>query len=153
MKAECVCPFVMFGHSAKSYILQVSQDLVKRYKEEIQELRRSQVKSLGLIAHSKEMRRILELAHHVAKSDSTILVYGDSGTGKGVLAKYVNNDLFMLLKTNPLGLHTIAFPFNCSSAVYPQFLFYVILATCWNFTCFLLCIFIFCRLLYGIILT
>ncbi len=70
--------------------LEEAQKLVKRYKEEIQELRRSQVKSLGIIAHSREMRRILELAHHVAKSDSTILVYGDSGTGKGVLANYVH---------------------------------------------------------------
>jgi PAS domain S-box-containing protein len=70
--------------------LEDAQELVKRYKEEIQELRKSRVKSLGVIAHSKEMKRIFELAHHVAKSDSTILVYGDSGTGKGVLAKYIH---------------------------------------------------------------
>ena len=70
--------------------LEDAQELVKRYKEEVQELRKSQIKSRGLIAHSKEMNQILELAHHVAKSDSTILVYGDSGTGKGVLAKYVH---------------------------------------------------------------
>ena len=62
--------------------LEDAQELVKRYKEEIQELRKSQVKSRGVIAHSKEMKGIFELAHHVAKSDSTILVYGASGTGK-----------------------------------------------------------------------
>jgi PAS domain S-box-containing protein len=70
--------------------LEDAQELVKRYKEEIQQLRKSQVKSPGVIAHSKEMKRIFDLAHHVAKSDSTILIFGGSGTGKGVLAKYVH---------------------------------------------------------------
>jgi len=70
--------------------LEDAKELVKRYKEEVQELRKKQVKSLGLIAHSKKMKRILELAQHVAPTDSTILIYGKSGTGKGVLSKYIH---------------------------------------------------------------
>ncbi len=70
--------------------LEDAKELVKRYKEEVQELRKKQVKSLGLIAHSTKMKRILELAQHVAPTDSTILIYGKSGTGKGVLSKYIH---------------------------------------------------------------
>ena len=70
--------------------LEDAQELVKRYKEEIQELRKNQVKSLGLIAHSREMQRILELSQHVAPTESTILISGESGTGKGVLTKYIH---------------------------------------------------------------
>ena len=70
--------------------LEDAQELVKRYKEEIQELRKKQIKSLGLISHSNKMQRILELAQHVAPTDSAILIYGESGTGKGVLTKYIH---------------------------------------------------------------
>ena len=70
--------------------LEDAQMLVKRYKGEIQELRQRQVRPHGLIAQSKIMRRILELVQHVAPTDSTIFVHGKSGTGKGVLTKYIH---------------------------------------------------------------
>ena len=39
---------------------------------------------------SPGMQRALQLAHQVASSDATILIRGDSGTGKGVLAKAIH---------------------------------------------------------------
>lgn len=70
--------------------LEDAQELVKRYKEELQELRKNQIKSVGLIAHSREMQRIIKLSQHVAPTDSTILIYGESGTGKSILTKYIH---------------------------------------------------------------
>lgn len=72
--------------------LEDANELVKRYKEEVKELRKDQIQSLGIIAHSKEMKRILELSRHVAPTDSSILIIGQSGTGKGVLSKYIHKE-------------------------------------------------------------
>lgn len=43
----------------------------------------------GIIARSKIMKKILLYAKRAAASDSTIMLYGESGTGKDVLAKYI----------------------------------------------------------------
>jgi two-component system response regulator HydG len=44
----------------------------------------------GIIAHSKEMQRMLELVLRVAPSDATVLLHGESGTGKEVIAKAIH---------------------------------------------------------------
>lgn len=72
--------------------LEDAKELVKRYKEEVQELRKNKIQSLGIISHSKEMKRVLELSKHVAPTDSSILILGESGTGKGVLTKYIHKE-------------------------------------------------------------
>jgi PAS domain S-box-containing protein len=72
--------------------LEDAQELVKRYKEEVKELRKNRIQSLGIISNSKEMKRILELSRHVAPTDSSILILGESGTGKGVLTKYIHRE-------------------------------------------------------------
>jgi NtrC-family two-component system response regulator AlgB len=37
------------------------------------------------------MQRVIELAHQIAGSDTTVLLRGESGTGKGVLARAIHN--------------------------------------------------------------
>ena len=44
-----------------------------------------------MLSRNREMRRIFDILPDVAVSDSTILIQGDSGTGKELLAKAVHN--------------------------------------------------------------
>lgn len=45
----------------------------------------------GLIAHSAEMQRVLDLVRRVAPTDATVLIQGESGTGKEVVAKAIHH--------------------------------------------------------------
>jgi len=44
----------------------------------------------GIIGESNEIQEILRIAEKVAASDSTILIYGETGTGKGLTAKAIH---------------------------------------------------------------
>jgi two-component system response regulator HydG len=46
----------------------------------------------GLVAHSKAMLRVLELARRVAKVDSTVLITGESGVGKERVAQLIHEE-------------------------------------------------------------
>ncbi|RJS60800.1 sigma 54-interacting transcriptional regulator [Bacillus sp. PK3_68] len=43
-----------------------------------------------LIAKSEKMRKIIDVIHRIANVDSTVLLLGESGVGKTMLAKYVH---------------------------------------------------------------
>jgi len=43
-----------------------------------------------IIGHSEQIQRVLKLVEKVADSDSTILIVGDSGTGKELIAKRIH---------------------------------------------------------------
>ena len=43
-----------------------------------------------IVSESLQMKNILEVAKQIAPTDSTVLLTGDSGTGKEVLAKYIH---------------------------------------------------------------
>jgi DNA-binding NtrC family response regulator len=45
----------------------------------------------GMIGRSEEMRRAFEIADRVAPTDSTVLILGESGTGKDLLAQEVHS--------------------------------------------------------------
>ena len=62
-------------------------------KEEVSYLRKFQKEQLGvdgIIGRSKPMRDLLELIQKLAKSDSTVLLLGESGTGKDLVARYIH---------------------------------------------------------------
>src|SRR5262249_46990354 len=44
-----------------------------------------------LVARSEAMRRVLDLARKAANADSTVLLTGESGTGKGAVARAVHD--------------------------------------------------------------
>ena len=46
----------------------------------------------GIVAQSPQMKKILELALRIAPTDSTVLITGDSGTGKEVLANFIHKN-------------------------------------------------------------
>lgn len=45
----------------------------------------------GLITNSPKMKELLHFAKKVAEVDTTVLIQGESGTGKGILANYIHN--------------------------------------------------------------
>jgi len=47
---------------------------------------------LGIIAKSKKMQNVLELARRVAKVDATVLITGESGVGKERIARFVHEE-------------------------------------------------------------
>jgi DNA-binding NtrC family response regulator len=50
-----------------------------------------EVQSADLVAKSASMRRVMELAQRAAASDSTVLLTGESGTGKGAVARVIHD--------------------------------------------------------------
>lgn len=45
-----------------------------------------------IISESPQMKKIFKFADMVAKTDSTVSLYGESGTGKDVLARYIHHN-------------------------------------------------------------
>lgn len=85
--------------------LEQSNRLTSRYLTELSELRKVKTLETDVVAQSKEMRDILDLAYRVALVDSTILILGESGVGKEVIARIIHrasirNDLGAFVKIN-----------------------------------------------------
>lgn len=70
--------------------LEQTRELKERYESELAELRNAG--NAGIVAKSKAMLTVLELAQRVALVDSTVLIQGESGVGKEVIAKYVHHN-------------------------------------------------------------
>lgn len=67
-----------------------TKQLLLKYKQEVVELRNKELLNCDFVAHSKKMQNLGELAQRVAPVDTTVLIVGESGTGKGVMAKYIH---------------------------------------------------------------
>ncbi|WP_242134988.1 sigma 54-interacting transcriptional regulator [Aestuariivivens marinum] len=57
-------------------------------EEEIQEL----TNSYGIIAEDQSMKSVLNLIHQVAKTDATVLIQGETGTGKELVARAIHKE-------------------------------------------------------------
>lgn len=68
------------------------QDNLRRMESEVHELRRENLKFEGIVLNSPHMQRIATLAMRVAKVDTTILITGESGVGKEVVAKLMHRE-------------------------------------------------------------
>jgi len=51
----------------------------------------SEPSEINLITNSDKMKKILKMCQKIAVVDSTVLISGESGTGKGVLAHYIHS--------------------------------------------------------------
>jgi TyrR family helix-turn-helix protein/PAS domain S-box-containing protein len=69
-----------------------SQELLMRYQSELAALRFELMKSQHIIAQSEEMMGVLETAFHVASSDANVLILGESGVGKDIIARLLHNN-------------------------------------------------------------
>lgn len=69
-----------------------TQILAEKYQNELEFLRWEQTKPEDIIAISPEMKKVINLAIRISKVDSTVLIQGQSGVGKGVLSKLIHNN-------------------------------------------------------------
>ncbi|MDA8228531.1 MAG: sigma 54-interacting transcriptional regulator [Desulfitobacterium hafniense] len=73
--------------------LEETKNLVKRYKNQVKKLKEKDPNTFESYRFcSKRMKSCLELAERVASVDSTILILGESGTGKTFLAKNLHKN-------------------------------------------------------------
>ena len=72
--------------------LQETQALAKGYISKLSELEMKGVDSSNTIFRSEEIQRVAEIAIRVAKVDSTVLLLGESGVGKGGIAKLIHKN-------------------------------------------------------------
>lgn len=70
--------------------LSQTKELASRYEHELDELRANQMDHVNIISSSKQMTEILELAMRVAKVNSSVLIQGESGVGKEIVANLIH---------------------------------------------------------------
>jgi len=67
-----------------------TRNLASRYFTELQELRARFLDIGDLIFSSRQMQKIIELVLQLANVDSTVLITGESGVGKEIIAKLIH---------------------------------------------------------------
>ncbi|MCF8070376.1 MAG: sigma 54-interacting transcriptional regulator [Desulfobacterales bacterium] len=63
---------------------------VKRYSSELQELRQKDMRFLDVMAKSEEMNNVLNLALKVSPTDINIIITGETGVGKTLIARMIH---------------------------------------------------------------
>jgi PAS domain S-box-containing protein len=71
--------------------LEEAELLKNRYRQELVELRQGYLNSGDIVASSQAMLELLKVATRIATVDSTVLLTGESGVGKGMIARYIHN--------------------------------------------------------------
>jgi PAS domain S-box-containing protein len=71
--------------------LEEAELLKNRYQQELVELRQGYLGSGDLIAESPAMVELVKMAQKIAAVDSTVLLTGESGVGKGMIARFIHN--------------------------------------------------------------
>lgn len=72
-------------------VIQSNQENLK-YKSLIEELSKQIASNEYIVADDEEMFNLLLLAKRVAHVDTTVIIYGETGSGKEVIAKYIYNN-------------------------------------------------------------
>jgi len=63
-----------------------------KYKSLIEELNLQNASSDYIVAEDESMLNLLLMAKRLARVDTTIIIYGETGTGKELIAKYIYNN-------------------------------------------------------------
>ena len=66
------------------------QNTVARYSAEIKALRKEKSAGTDIVISSIQMKRIMNTINRIADFDANVLILGDSGTGKTMLAKVIH---------------------------------------------------------------
>ncbi len=70
--------------------LEEAELLKNRYQQELVELRQGYLHSSELTAESPAMIELVRMAQKIAAVDSTVLLTGESGVGKGMIARFIH---------------------------------------------------------------
>src|SRR5690625_397526 len=70
--------------------LDETKQMMEGYKSELEHLRNKTLKNNQLIYQSVEMEKVIYLAHRVKNVGSNVLLYGETGVGKEVIANYIH---------------------------------------------------------------
>lgn len=68
------------------------RSLNETYKRELSFSNYTEIEENTLIAKSKKMQQVKNLALRVSKANSTVLIEGETGTGKGLLSEYIHKN-------------------------------------------------------------
>lgn len=72
--------------------LEDTKSLIEGYKRELEHLRQLTMKGDPFVFKSESMRNVITLVGKVAEVDSTVLILGESGVGKEVIASYIHQN-------------------------------------------------------------
>lgn len=67
-----------------------TEKLAESYRSQIMQLQREKIKSDEIIAHSPQTKQLMYMVEKVSLVDSTVLITGESGVGKGVVAARIH---------------------------------------------------------------
>jgi len=78
-------------HSITKTLKKVEQKLLKK-KRALSRVAKDVEDPLGLVSQSDPMRRLVDLARRIASVESTVLITGETGTGKERIARFVHEE-------------------------------------------------------------
>lgn len=90
--------------------LQTVQEKSQEYQQMLQELTKNQFHNSEFIAYDKKSRSLLEMSARIASVDSTVLILGESGVGKDLLAKFIHERSSRALKGHFVHVNCGAIP-------------------------------------------
>ncbi len=70
--------------------LKATEEKLRHHRRALVQVMQDVKEPLGSITKSAEMRKLVDLAHRVAQADSTLLITGESGSGKERIARLVH---------------------------------------------------------------
>ncbi len=72
--------------------LKAAERKLREHRRALVRVARDDVEPLGIVARSRTMQQVVDLARRVAKVDSTVLITGESGSGKERIARLVHDE-------------------------------------------------------------
>ncbi|MDR0139498.1 sigma 54-interacting transcriptional regulator [Metabacillus idriensis] len=74
----------------KNFLITMEEEM-ERVKTELDLLRSRQLYDAGIIAKSEKMQKVISTSIQVSEVDVNVLILGESGVGKSLLAKFIHN--------------------------------------------------------------
>lgn len=68
------------------------QELIDRYRSEVQYFAKKTTQRCSTIMENREMQKLMNLLQIIAKTDATVLLLGETGVGKDVIARKIHEN-------------------------------------------------------------